>query len=88
MNDHDTINRISDRAERLAKDAGVRVERLTIILTIDAVNDLIGLDLERLEEADIGNFAHDVFGLLRHYNPMTDSIENGFYPRYASGEAA
>ena len=41
------------------------------------------LRLTRLARADSFNLAHDVLGILRHYDPATGTLTDGFRPRYA-----
>jgi hypothetical protein len=41
------------------------------------------LRLTRLARADSFNLAHDVMGILRHYDPATGTLTGGFRPRYA-----
>ena len=39
--------------------------------------------LPELATADDANFAHDIFGIYRHFNRETKQMEDGFSPRYS-----
>jgi hypothetical protein len=53
------------------------------ILSMDlecAFND-VGLDLQRLLDAPMEDFIHDIGGILRNINRTTGKIDNCFLPR-------
>lgn len=41
------------------------------------------LDLQRLLEAPLSDFGHDIYGIRRHINRETGQIEGCFLPRFA-----
>jgi hypothetical protein len=42
------------------------------------------LKLEELLKADDANFAHDVFGIIRHIDRTTGKLTMCFLPRYST----
>jgi hypothetical protein len=42
------------------------------------------LRLRELSETDIFNLCHDVFGILKHYDVMDDTLIDCFVPRFAA----
>jgi len=71
------IGRIAARSRRLF---GLRDTKQLEMALIDLHN---GLRITQLARADAFNLAHDVCGILRHYDPVTGKLMNGFRPRYA-----
>ena len=54
-------------------------------MTISAVHSgPCPLRLPELLVADDLNFAHDVFGIMRHFNRREGKLEHCFVPRYAA----
>ena len=51
-------------------------------LAMGAVHATDPMDLKRFNESDDGNFAHDAFGIMRHFNPDTGALEDCFVPRF------
>ena len=83
--DVDTIFKIVDRAGTLADKHGHPLsgeERVCMSLAIGAVHADDPIDLTRFLEADSGNFSHDAFGILRHFNPESGKLEDCFLPRF------
>ena len=82
------IAEIHKRAERVA---GHRIDRMSLAMDMAAANGVNGnmpLDVGRLLSSDDFNFAHDVFGIMRHMNRNTGELEGFFVPRFASATAA
>lgn len=74
----DLIVKIVDRV--MASDTSGR-DKLDWMMDIDAVQSKVGLDLQKLADADDFNFNHDVFGIMRHLNRDTCELEDHFVPR-------
>lgn len=55
-------------------------QSLSMDITAVHLND-IALDLPKLLNADLGNFGHDIFGIMRHINRRTGKLEDCFLPR-------
>lgn len=43
-----------------------------------------GVRVTALAKADDFNFAHDVFGIMRHYDERTGKLTGGFSPRFGT----
>ena len=56
--------------------------RISAMMDLEAVHEKTPLDLEAFAYADDANFAHDFFGIHRHFNRDTRELENNFSPRY------
>lgn len=54
-------------------------EKLTLAVCI--VNTLKPESIQRLSEFDRFNFAHDILGMLSHYNEKTGDFDDFFVPR-------
>lgn len=80
----DTIQAIADRAQRMAIAArNFDVDRMTFFMAVTAAhNNGYRLRLADLATADDFNFAHDVFGIVRHLDPMTYVMGDHFRPRF------
>jgi hypothetical protein len=46
------------------------------------------IDFKRFAEADSFNFAHDVYGIMRHIDRRTGYLGNHFTPRFAARQVA
>jgi hypothetical protein len=83
-NEMDVMGKIVDRAEQMFSDLGVQVDRLSMLMDLDAVHTrVMPLDLTALLNADAANFAHDIGGIRRHLNRDTIQLEDFFVPRFA-----
>ena len=83
--DMDLIDKITIRAK---KDCVDFVTPQTLNMDLTAVHiTSCPLDLNRLLEADKGNFLHDIFGICSHINRETGELLNCFWPRYASKQS-
>lgn len=79
-----TILAIVGRALSLnAKQGGPQLDRMSLHMDIVACHKNGNpLDLDRLYAADDFNFAHDVFGIVRHIDRSTGQLGDMFSPRY------
>ena len=84
----DLIGLIADRAFALAKEAGVRrLDKCSVVMDLTAAHiNAYPLDLAGLLAAGHGDFAHDVFGIIRHMDRDTGKLQDCFVPRYAKSE--
>lgn len=75
-----TITKIVARAKKMNS----RVDGLSLTMDLCAchANDT-PMDFERLLAADDFNFAHDVFGIIRHMDRETGRLKDFFSPRFA-----
>ena len=77
-------SKIGDRAITMAKKLGVKYDKLTALMDIDAChNNGNPLRLTDLLNADDTNFTHDVFGIRANINRTTGKLDNCFVPRYS-----
>lgn len=67
-----------------AVSAGIYDDALTAHMDISAVHARCPLRLSDLRDADQFNFAHDMYGIQRHLNRQTGTLENFFLPRFAA----
>ena len=74
--------KVAQRAEGMGIYNG---ERSTLLMDIESADNAFNLRLEDMLEADDGNFAHDIVGIVNNIDrstfPATDF--NLFVPRYA-----
>lgn len=80
--EHQAAVRILDRAEEYAKMNGVEINRLALYMDIQATHAQSPIRLQELADAGDGDFAHDVFGILRHLDRKSGQLSDGFLPRY------
>ena len=83
----DTIKLIHARADTMLP--GIKF--IGFLMDMQAANGVNGndhIDFERLLAADDANFAHDVFGIIRHMNRDTGKLGDFFVPRFARHCAA
>jgi len=59
------------------------IDRLSLVMDLDFVNQSNPLKLEDLLNADEGNFWHDISGINAHFNRQTKQLENSFLPRFS-----
>lgn len=84
----DTVAKIVTRAVAMAAESGRKLERLDITMDIIACHaNGCPLKLEALLEADDFNFAHDVFGINRHIDRTTGTLQDCFLPRFHNANA-
>tara|TARA_R110000823_G_C15592489_1_gene464387 strand:+ start:192 stop:533 length:342 start_codon:yes stop_codon:yes gene_type:complete len=75
---------ISKIAKRAIADLGfLTSQHMDLMMDIEFAHEENPIEIDQLLEADIGNFAHDIFGIYRNFNRTTKRMENCFVPRYA-----
>lgn len=57
--------------------------RLAVTLRVMDCHKKVQLDLDLLSKVDPGTLLHDVMGIMSHWNPFSDSMQNFFRPRCA-----
>lgn len=72
--------KIAQRAEGMNLYSG---ERITFLMDIENADNVFNLRLEDLLNADDGNFAHDVVGIVNNIDRNNPTDFNLFVPRYA-----
>lgn len=77
------IDKIVKRALPLYQATGVADNPLTISMDIAGAHIDCPIALDELLAAPDDDFAHDVFGIRRHFNRRTFCLEDSFCPRYA-----
>ncbi len=87
LSDIKIISKIANRAIPLMVDAGIRREKLDIEMDITAAHEDVGLDLQKLLDADDANFGHDVLGILRFMDRETCKLDGYFLPRCSMSQA-
>jgi hypothetical protein len=78
------IRRIVTRADALAASLGVRLDRMSLMMDVEATH--VGgcpLKLSELYDADDSNFLHDIGGITRHMDRRTGKLGDCFVPRFA-----
>ena len=78
--DRALICKILDRAE----DLGIRINKLSLGMSIHATHDNCPLRLAELLKADDFNFSHDIYGISHNVDRNTGKLMNCFIPRFAS----
>jgi hypothetical protein len=81
--DGELIALIVDRAVALAREFRVRPGRVNLFIGIAMAHQRLPLNLDMLLAIDDANFAHDVFGIMRHIDPRTGHLLDCFVPRTA-----
>jgi hypothetical protein len=77
-----TIVKIIERAEPIARRHHIHLDRLTSIMDVENANDQYPLDLDAWLAADDSNFVHDFFGIRANINRETGVLDNCFVPRF------
>ena len=78
------IAEIADRAVEKAAELGLEVDKHDVIMAVSLVHHGdCPLDLESLRTAPDFDFAHDVFGILKHLDPKLMELTDCFLPRCA-----
>jgi hypothetical protein len=77
------LTMIADRADKLARRYNNPTPRWKFALDLALAHRWQPLDLELLFAADDGNFAHDLFGIVRHIDRSTGAMRDCFVPRFA-----
>ena len=82
--EHTLIRDVVDRAVKLSIDMEIKASKFDIAMDVTAAHvNACKPDLERLIAADDFNFAHDVFGIMRHIDRDTGNLRDCFRPRCA-----
>jgi hypothetical protein len=78
------ISAIAERAVRLYQRSGITVKPSFISSELHFVHEKIcRLRLREMLDADEGNLMHDVAGIHRHLDMVTERLTAGFCPRFA-----
>lgn len=81
------IERIVERALKLAEDLEFSCNKATLLMDIEACHcNGTKLDLKKLMSFDNSNFSHDVFGIRKHLDRNTGKLRDCFRPRCAVKE--
>jgi hypothetical protein len=82
----DVITEIAQRGELMAVANGDRqTTRMDIMMDLCAVvAQGCSLRLIPLRDADDFDFAHDVFGIRKHLDRETGTLQDHFWPRFAA----
>lgn len=75
--------KIVRRAAKMLKKRRRKLDGLSLYMDIAATRAQAPLDLKRLYEFSDFDFAHDVFGIMRHMNRRTGKLADFFLPRAA-----
>jgi hypothetical protein len=84
----DAIIKITERAEKLARKAGVEPPlRMNMVMDIEAAHSNgCPLKLNELLAAEDFDFTHDVWGIMRHIDRDSGTLRDCFVPRYAANQ--
>jgi hypothetical protein len=81
---YQTMLAICERLEGMATQMGIDIgERIDRMIDLEKAWENTGLDLDGLLAATDADFAHDLFGIIRHMNRHTGKLGHCFVPRYA-----
>lgn len=82
LNDCLTIRKIAARAVERAARHGIVLDPLDIEMDVSATHaNGCRLDLQKLLDFDVVNFAHDISGIRRHLDRDTGKLQDHFLPR-------
>jgi hypothetical protein len=82
--EEEQVEKIIDRAVKMGKKHGVKVDRLSLDMDLSAAHRQYPLRLVALADADDCTFAHDVFGIIQHMDRATGTLGDCFIPRTAA----
>lgn len=71
---------IAKRADALGI---MMLDRMSLMMDVEAVHAEIGLKLDELLNADDTNFTHDIVGIQNNLDRESKKLQNFFLPRYA-----
>ena len=77
------IELISKVCKRAKEDCQDMVIPDSLSMDITAAHITCPLKLQKLLDADKGNFLHDVFGIISHIDRETGELQDCFFPRCA-----
>ena len=63
-------------------DPGQRIDRM---IDLEKAHEACNLDLRGLLDAPLGDFLHDMVGIVRYMDRETGKLTDGFLPRFARG---
>jgi len=78
-----TMSDVANRAIAHLASQGIRQDKLTTMMDLEYVNDVIPLDFDILLAFDDGNFGHDINGIYTHFDRATKTMGDCFCPRSA-----
>lgn len=78
------VERIVERAAVMETAHGSKLDRLSLRMDLGATHAKCPLELKRLAEFPDFDFAHDIYGIMRHMNRRTGELEDCFVPRCAA----
>jgi hypothetical protein len=78
------VQKIIDRAVKMGKKHGVKVDRHSLDIDLSAAHRQYPLRLASLADADDFTFSHDVFGIIQHMDRATGTLGDCFIPRTAA----
>jgi hypothetical protein len=81
--DYNLIKKIADRATVISESYGLANARISFVLAILGTHVTCPLKLKTFLEFKDGDFAHDAFGILRHYDQKSGDLKDCFLPRCA-----
>ena len=58
-------------------------QHMDLMMDIEFAHEENPIEIDQLLEADIGNFAHDIYGIYKNFNRTTKRMDNCFLPRHA-----
>jgi hypothetical protein len=77
------ISDIVDRVLPIAKAAGVKIRKQDLVLSVTCCHfNIYRLDLVEMSKADLGDVAHDVFGIHKYLDVDTMTLTQCFVPRF------
>lgn len=80
----ETIFRLADRALGISAMHQLGWKKIDLVMDLTAVHaNGCRLQLERLLDADVSNFIHDICGIVRHIDRETGCLGGSFVPRCA-----
>jgi hypothetical protein len=82
---------MSDCADRAliyyADIMGIQEKKLSVMMDLEFVDEVIPLDFDRLLASSASDFGHDMAGIYQNWNRQAKEMENCFVPRCAKPEA-
>ena len=79
----DTIIAIMQRAAKI----NPNFDRLHLVMDLTVCHNFTPLNLDELLKADGYDFAHDVWGIMRHLDRETGELRDCFLPRFAKTDS-
>lgn len=78
-----TISDIADRALITLSRAGISDKKISVMMDLEFIHEIMPLNLDQLLSFDDENFAHDITGIYAHWNRATKTMDDFFSPRCA-----